>query len=136
MRNRWARRRWFDFRQGHGIYLIFLLSFSNFVLIFYRLMIEKIPILNDLFSDLWIFVIIFILLYIPIAVLVGHWHNRTQLRIEIDRMVRANPFLGRVWRIIIEMQLGKASEDEVRDILKFLKSIEEGTATSTKKNKN
>ena len=100
------------------------------------MLIERITILDEVFSELWMFVVIFILLYIPIAVLIGHWHNRTQLKIEIDRMVRANPFLGRIWRIIIEMQMGKASEDEVKDVLKFLKSIEEGTAITTKKKKN
>ncbi len=132
MGNLWIRRRWFDFRQGHAIYLIFLLTFANFVLIFYRLLIEKIPILEEIFSNLWMFIVIFILIYIPIAILIGHWHNTTQLKIEIDRMVRENPFVARMWRIIFEMQMGKASEDEIKDVLNLLKSIERGKASSPK----
>jgi len=130
------RRRWFDFRQGHGIYLIFLLSFSNFVLIFYRMLIERVTALDDLFSDLWVFLVIFILIYIPTAVLIGYWHNRTQMRVEITRMVRENPMIARMWRVLFEIQMGKFSEDEVKEILEILKSIEKGKKTSPKKDKN
>ena len=42
MKNGWLRRRWLDFRFGHSIYLIFALSFINFILIFHRLLIERI----------------------------------------------------------------------------------------------
>ena len=33
----WFRRRWYDFRQGHGMYLVFAMTFTNFVLIFYNI---------------------------------------------------------------------------------------------------
>ncbi len=67
----WMSRRWFDFRLGHSTYLIFALSFGNFVLIFHRLFIERVPALNEIFSSLWIFVFVFILAYIPIAIIIG-----------------------------------------------------------------
>jgi len=35
------RRRWYDFRLGHTTYLVFIISFSNFILIFYNLYLEK-----------------------------------------------------------------------------------------------
>ncbi len=38
----WIQERWFEFRQGHGTYLGFILSFVNFVLISYSLFLEKI----------------------------------------------------------------------------------------------
>ena len=75
----WARRRWFDFRTGHSLYLIFALSFANFILISHRLLIERVPILNEFFSSLWFFRIIFILAYIPLSIIIGAWHRRTQL---------------------------------------------------------
>ncbi len=59
MAKNWARRRWFDFRNGHTIYLVFLLSFSNFVLIFHRLLVERVNFLNEIFLDLWFFIIMF-----------------------------------------------------------------------------
>ena len=71
MDKNWIRRRWFDFRQGHGVYLIFALTFANFVLIFHRLLIERIEILNEIFSELWIFALFFILIYIPLSIVIG-----------------------------------------------------------------
>ncbi len=130
------RRRWFDFRQGHGVYLIFLLSFSNFVLIFHRMLIERITALDEIFKELWLFVVIFILIYIPTAVLIGYWHNRTQMRVEITRMVRENPMIARMWRVLFEIQMGKFSQDEVKELLEILKSIEKKKKTSPKKDKN
>jgi len=55
MNDSWMRRRWFDFRQGHSVYLIFALTFANFILIFYRLLIERVEVFNEIFSSLWIF---------------------------------------------------------------------------------
>jgi len=133
----WIRRRWYDFRNGHSLYLIFILTFSNFVLIFHRLLIERIPFLDEVFSQLWVFVIGFVLIYIPLAVLIGHWHKRTQLRIDTEMMVRQNPLAARCWRVIIDLQTGKASEKDVDDLRELLKSIEKGQGIfdDSKKNK-
>ena len=120
----WVRRRWFDFRNGHGFYLIFALTFANFVLIFHRLLVERIPSLNEMFSSLWVFAIVFILLYIPVAVIIGAWHRKTQLRVEQEQYLRNNPFLVKIWRIQLDVILGKASQDEIEYIRKLLKSME------------
>ena len=60
MKEGWIRRRWWEFRQCHSIYLIFLLTFVNFILISYRLLIEKITIFKELIPELWIFALLFI----------------------------------------------------------------------------
>ena len=103
----WMRRRWYDFRVGHGLYLIFALSFANFILISYRFLIERVPILNEFFSSLWYFVIIFILAYVPLSIILGAWHRRTQLRVEMDIMTRQNPFLAKTLALIIDIQTDK-----------------------------
>ena len=126
MRKQWVRRRWTDFRSGHSIYLIFLLSFSNFVLIFYRLLIEKVEFLGGFFSNLWFFGIVFILIYIPVAILIGLWHRKTQVRIETDLLLRNNPFMARNFRILVDILEGKASKEEIDKYRKMLKSIERG----------
>ena len=36
MQEGWFRSRWYEFRMGHSTYLIFLLTFTNFILISYR----------------------------------------------------------------------------------------------------
>ena len=126
MNETWVRRRWYDFRQGHGMYLIFAMSFVNFVLIFYRLLIEKIDFLGDLFSNLWIFLIIFLAMYIPTAILIGNWHRKTQMRIEHEQSMKQSPLMAKNFRVLLDLLEGKASTKEVEELRKFLKSIENG----------
>ena len=56
----WFRRRWLDFRNGHSIYLIFIMTFANFVTIQYSLLIDKIPAINSIFNNIWTFAFVFI----------------------------------------------------------------------------
>jgi len=132
MNKAWTQRRWFDFRQGHGIYLIFLLSFSNFILIFHRLLIERISFLDNILSELWMFALIFILGYIPVAILIGAWHRRNQIKVETDVVFRQYPTMARMFRLLIDMEEGKASQEEIDSTRKFLKRIEEGKGQSSK----
>jgi len=130
------RRRWYDFRVGHGLYLIFALSFANFILISYRFLIERVPILNEFFSSLWFFAIIFILAYIPISIVIGVWHRRTQLRVEQDIVTRQNPFLAKVLGLIINIQTGQASKEQIEAMRKTLNDIEKGIQKSKSKSKS
>ena len=126
MNETWVRRRWYDFRQGHGMYLVFAMSFVNFVLIFYRLLIEQIDFLGDLFSNLWIFVAVFLVIYIPAAILIGNWHRKTQMRIEHEQSMKQSPLMAKNFRVLLDLLEGKASTKEVEELRKFLKSIEDG----------
>ena len=126
MSNQYLRRRWLDFRVGHSIYLIFLLTFINFVLIFHRLLIERVEVLNEVFSNLWLFGIVFILFYIPVGIFIGLWHRRTQLRVESDLTFRNYPLMAKSFRILVDLLEGKASKQEVENYRNFLKSIESG----------
>lgn len=122
------RRRWLDFRQGHGMYLIFALSFANFVLIFHRLLIERVDFLDDIFSDLWFFAIVFVVMYIPVAILIGFWHRRTQVKIETEQGFRNNPFMAKIFRMLVDIIEGTASKEEIKKFRDLLLSIEAGKA--------
>ena len=124
MNSKWFRRRWFDFRLGHSVYLIFLLSFSNFILIFHRLLIERVEFLNEIFSELWMFIILFVGIYFPVSIAVGAWHRKTQIKIENEQSLLNNPFMARNFRMMIDIIEGKASKDEVQKFRKFLSNIE------------
>ena len=124
MNSKWFRRRWFDFRLGHSVYLIFLLSFSNFILIFHRLLIERVEFLNDIFSELWMFIILFVGIYFPVSIAVGAWHRKTQIKIENEQSLLNNPFMARNFRMMIDIIEGKASKDEIQKFRKFLSDIE------------
>ena len=126
MNDAWFRRRWYDFRQGHGMYLVFAMSFTNFVLIFYRLLVEQIDFLGVVFTNLWIFLVIFLAVYIPAAILIGNWHRKTQMKIEHEQAMKQNPLMAKNFRVLLDLLEGKASTKEVEDLRKFLKSIENG----------
>ena len=120
----WGRRRWWEFRQGHSIYLIFMLTFVNFILISYRLLIERVAIFKELIPELWIFGLLFIVCYIPAATIIGFWHRRTQLRVETTIVNQQNPVLARMIRTLLDVQTGVASEDEIKEFRKMLEKIE------------
>ena len=124
MKEGWVRRRWWEFRQGHSIYLIFLLTFVNFILISYRLLIEKVTIFKELIPELWIFALIFISIYIPAAILIGVWHRRTQLRVETTLVNQQNPVLAKMIRTLLDVQTGKASQEEIKEFRKEMEEIE------------
>lgn len=83
----WARRRWMDFRFGHSTYLVFLMGFSNFILIAYNF-VPQIKTALGLVE----FTLLFVLLYIPTAILVGHWHIRNQLPTETAVGTERTPY--------------------------------------------
>jgi hypothetical protein len=120
----WIRRRWWEFRQGHSVYLIFMLTFINFILIAYRLLIEKITFLKDVVPELWIFSLLFLLCYVPSAILLGYWHRKTQLRVETTITNQQNPILARMIRTLLDAQTGVATKEEIDEFRKMLKRIE------------
>ena len=126
MNQNWFRRRWFDFRQGHSVYLIFMLTFANFILIFHRLLIERVEFLDKIFSELWVFVVAFIVIYIPAAIIIGAWHRKTQLSIEADVVIRQNPLLAKILRTLLDSQTGNISAEEIEEVRDLLKKIEKG----------
>ena len=125
MNSSWARRRWYDFRMGHSIYLVFMMSFANFILIFHRLLIERVDWLNALLGDLWMFVALFVFLYVPVAVVVGAWHRRNQIKVETEVALMQSPLHAKVFRILLDMQAGRATPEEVDSLRKLLKTVED-----------
>lgn len=125
MTGSWVRRRWLDFRMGHSVYLIFLLSFANFMLIFHRLLIERVEWLDSLLGELWVFGILFVFLYIPLAIIVGAWHRRTQIKVESDVHLLQSPLNAKIFRVIIDIQTGKATPEDVKALRDLLKRVED-----------
>jgi hypothetical protein len=124
MNQGWGRRRWWEFRQGHSIYLIFMLTFVNFILIAYRLLIERVTVFKELIPELWIFAVLFIVCYIPAATLIGLWHRRTQLRVETTIINQQNPVLAKMIRTLLDVQTGAATKEEIKEFRDMLEKIE------------
>ena len=124
MNEGWGRRRWWEFRQGHSVYLIFVLTFINFILIAYRLLIERVTVFKEIVPELWIFALLFIVIYVPAATLIGFWHRHTQLRVESTMIQQQNPILAKMIRTLLDVQTGKATEEEIKEFRKMLLNIE------------
>lgn len=122
-RANWARRRWLDFRQGHTIYLAFLMTFANFITIQYALLVDRIPTLNSVFSNLWIFAAVFVAAYFPISILVGYWHRKSQWKIEQDALFNENVVGARMWLFMLELIDGKLTEEEKKEMRNVLRKI-------------
>ena len=101
----WVKRRWWDFRVGHGAYLAFFLSFTNFLLIAYNFFVLQFSFLKSLFGNLLVFGLVGLLVYIPLAVYVGHLHKVKQL--ATDATVNFQVILDRL--DIIENKLNGGS---------------------------
>ena len=66
----------------------------------------------------------FIVCYVPAAILIGFWHRRTQLRVETTLVQQQNPVLARMIRTLLDVQTGIATKEEIEEFRKMLESIE------------
>ena len=122
----WFRRRWLDFRFGHTTYLIFAISLANFILIFHRLLIERVDILNEIFDNLLIFTIVFVIIYIPVSILIGAWHRKTQLKVETAQTMKQNPVLAQMFRNLLDIIDERSTKEEIEQFRNMLLKIEKG----------
>lgn len=86
------RRRWLDFRNGHSTYLVFIMGFTQFVVLTYQLVIKDVSTIKSIFPNMWEYGIIFVIGYIPFAMLIGHWHLKRQYPVDAERSVEHNPY--------------------------------------------
>jgi hypothetical protein len=119
----WLRRRWLDFRNGHAIYLVFLMTFANFVTIQYQLLIDRIPAVNSIFFNIWIFASVFIMIYLPLGMIIGYWHRKNQFSVEQEALFNQNQVGARINLFLIDLIDGKVSEDEKQKMRNYLLKI-------------
>ncbi|MDQ3969999.1 MAG: hypothetical protein M3275_16570 [Thermoproteota archaeon] len=92
----WTGRRFWESRQFYSAYIALFIAVSNWITIQYRLLLENIPIFNALFSQLWIFLIVAVVLFTVVSILGGHYiHRKRQFRLEQAVAIEENPYLYR-----------------------------------------
>lgn len=119
----WFRRRWLDFRNGHSIYLIFIMTFANFITIQYSLLIDKLPALNSIFNNIFLFAIVFVAAYVPLGMIIGYWHRKSQWKVEQEALFRENVVGASIWLFTIKLIEGTATEEEKKNMIDFLSTI-------------
>jgi hypothetical protein len=123
MANQFMQRRWLDFRNGHSIYLAFLLTFVNFILITYNFAISQVSFLNGLANNVFAFAALFIAIYIPAAIAIGYWHRKKQYSVENEAWLRENWVWAWISMYQIRLIEGKATPEETRQVKEYLGEI-------------
>lgn len=125
--NNWFRRRWLDFRNGHSIYLIFAMTFANFITIQYKLLIDQVPSLDWFFGSIWIFAIVFIVIYVPLGIIIGYWHRKSQWTVEQEALFRENKVGAVLWLYIMDLIEGNVNEEDKKKMRDALLKITKGS---------
>ncbi len=120
----WFRRRWLDFRNGNGQYLRFFLAFSNTIIIGYFFLVERIYFFDDIFTNMASFVVVFLAIYIPVSILFGLWHMKTQQRTEVNTLWEQRPLMAKTFLLILKISQNKATKKELEEMREFFKKIE------------
>jgi uncharacterized membrane protein YedE/YeeE len=120
-----------DFRQGQGIYLGFLIYFADSILIQYALFIERFPFIDWLVGGNIVgFAITFIALYVPLAIIIGYWHRKSQWKIEVEALFKENEVGATMWLFVIDLVDGKVTEKEMQEMREMLLRITKGKGKS------
>jgi hypothetical protein len=90
----WFGRRFWESRQFYSSYIALFIAISNWITIQYRLLLEHVPFLNYLFSNIVVFMIVATIVFSIISVLGGHYiHRKRQFRLEQAVAIEENPYL-------------------------------------------
>jgi hypothetical protein len=90
----WMGRRFWESRQFYSAYIALFVAITNWITIQYKLLLENIPFLNIVFSNIWIFMIVAAIVFTVISILGGHYvHRKRQFRIEQAMATEENPYL-------------------------------------------
>jgi len=118
------REFWWAARMGHSIYLTIFLGFINFILIAFNFLIDGNEIFEKFISEIWVFSIIFLTLYIPVSILIGRWHSNTQIHVDMELKMFEDPILARMIRTLLDVQTGVASKEEIKEFRNAVLKIE------------
>jgi hypothetical protein len=90
----WSGRRFWESRQFYASYIALFIAITNWITIQYKLLLEHIPFLNILFSNIWVFMIVAGVVFSLLSILGGHYiHRKRQFRLEQAVATEENPYL-------------------------------------------
>ena len=90
----WGGRRFWESRQFYASYIALFIAITNWITIQYKLLLEHIPFLNILFSNIWVFMVVAGIVFSLLSILGGHYiHRKRQFRLEQAVATEENPYL-------------------------------------------
>ena len=115
------------FRLGYSYYIGFILTVSNFMMILYYLVMERIPFLKQVFPHFTYFIVVLAFLVGPVGVGLGYLHARKSEAMAADGYVatRSNPltivpaYIYYKEFLRIEEKLGIQPSEDMRKLYEF-----------------
>lgn len=91
-------RSWFYFRVGYATYLALIIGIASNLLLFYRLGVQYVKFLSDIFPTLTLFTLAAIAITVPLSVGTGLYHMKRTGAYAADASVQieANPYIYKV----------------------------------------
>ena len=112
------------------------MTFADFITIQYKLVLEKVHIVDTLTGgSIFGFAIFFIALYVPLSIIIGFWHRKSQWKVEAEALFKENKIGATMWLFVIDLIDGKITEKEKQDMREMLLKITKGKGKSIKDNK-
>ena len=102
------------------------MTFANFITIQYQLLIDRLPYLAGIFDSILIFAMVFILAYVPLSIVLGYWHRKSQWKVEQDALFRENKVGAIMWMYVIDLIEGNVSEEDKKLMKESLLKITRG----------
>jgi hypothetical protein len=84
------------------------------------------PYWGGIFNSIWIFAVLFILAYVPVSIILGYWHRKSQWKVEQDALFRENKVGAIMWMYVIDLIEGKVSEEDRKLMREALLRITRG----------
>ena len=100
-------------------------AITKFYLITYNFLIEGNKVFETFVTDLWVFVTIVTIFYIPISILIGKWHTDTQIKEEMKLKMFQDPIMAKMIKGLLDVKEGKSDQNEIKEFREFLIEIEE-----------
>ena len=121
----WCGKRFFEFRVGNKMYIGFSIALLNFVLIFQRFFIDMTDSVHEVISNIVIFAILFFIIYLPIALVVGKWHYKNQYRVDNSLEFFKDSGLLKCYKLLFDLKTNSANPKEIESFKKLLNVYEE-----------
>jgi len=103
------------------------MTFANFIVIQYRLLIDRMPSIDSLIGGNIIgFATTFIAIYVPLSIIIGYWHRKSQWRVEAEALFNENRIGATMWLFVIDLIDGKITEQEKKEMREMLLKITKG----------
>jgi hypothetical protein len=83
---------------------VYFLAFMNFSILVYELVLVNIPGMQLIFPSLLHFLLVFMVLYIPLAALIGWFHRRYQMPVDIALSMKQNPYWRNITKSLAEFE--------------------------------